>query len=50
MSFSFIILIFLLLTIIKNNQCTIDDYGQFFSNCDLKTNTRNITIYLKSNC
>ena len=50
MFFPFIIVIFLLLTIIKNEQCTIDDYGQFFSNCDIKTNTRNITIYLKSNC
>ena len=50
MFFPFIIVILLLLTIIKNEQCTIDDYGQFFSNCDIKTNTRNITIYLKSNC
>ena len=50
MIFPFILTIILLITIIKNEQCTIDDYGQFFSNCDIKTNTRNITIYLKSNC
>ena len=44
-------LIFLLLILLsKNNPCTIEDYGQYFSPCDLKTNTQNITIYLKSNC
>ena len=47
----FFFLIFLLLILLsKNNPCTIEDYGQYFSPCDLKTNTQNITIYLKSNC
>ena len=35
---------------LSSSPCNESDYHQYFTECDTHTNTRNITIYLTSNC
>ena len=51
-SYSHIILILLFLTTSSSTvePCRESDYEQYFTECDPKTNTRNVTIYLSKDC
>ena len=45
-----IVLLFSIPSTITSTPCTESDYQQYFSECDPKTNTRNVTIYLTKEC